>query len=188
MVYRISSVPVYAGLQCFSDGRNFEQWTGDNSKALMKVRSVFLNSSGASDLTEYQVYLAAIAGVVPRKMVQCLSAFINACYIFCHNAITSTALGIAQDLVSSFHELCKVFIDTGVCASISLPHQHTLSHYVQSIIQFGALNGLCSSITESKHIKAVKEPWRRSSQFKALVQMIQCIICLDKMAAFQRQL
>ena len=35
--FRISAVPSYAGLRRFSDGRNFQQWTGDDSKALMKV-------------------------------------------------------------------------------------------------------------------------------------------------------
>ncbi|KAF9457509.1 hypothetical protein BDZ94DRAFT_1175348, partial [Collybia nuda] len=34
---RISAVPSYAGLRRFSEGRDFAQWTGDNSKALMKV-------------------------------------------------------------------------------------------------------------------------------------------------------
>ena len=33
----ISAVPLYAGLRRFSEGRDFEQWTGDDSKALMKV-------------------------------------------------------------------------------------------------------------------------------------------------------
>lgn len=31
-------------------------------------------------------------------------------------------------------------------------------YYAYVITQFGAPNGLCSSITESKHIKAVKKP------------------------------
>jgi hypothetical protein len=35
--FRISVVPSYAGLRRFSEGRDFEQWTGDDSKALMKV-------------------------------------------------------------------------------------------------------------------------------------------------------
>ncbi|KAH9177891.1 hypothetical protein EDB89DRAFT_1809670, partial [Lactarius sanguifluus] len=48
---------------------------------------------------------------------------------------------------------------------------------------FGSPNGLCSSITESKHIKAVKEPWRRSSRYHALVQMLRTLSRLDKMAA-----
>jgi hypothetical protein len=37
--YSISLVPAYPGLRRFPDGRDFKQWTGDDSKALMKVRS-----------------------------------------------------------------------------------------------------------------------------------------------------
>ncbi|KAF8073482.1 hypothetical protein FPV67DRAFT_1559904 [Lyophyllum atratum] len=124
---RISAVPSYAGLRRFSEGRDFVQWTGDDSKALMKV------------------YIAAIAGHVPSTMVQC------------------------------------------VRESISLPRQHALIHYPTSIILFGSPNGLCSSITESKHIKAVKEPWRRSSRFRALIQMLRTIIQLEKLAALRRR-
>jgi hypothetical protein len=48
---------------------------------------------------------------------------------------------------------------------------------------FRALNGLCSSITEAKHIKAVKEPWHQSNHNKPLKQMIFTNQCLDKLAA-----
>jgi hypothetical protein len=82
-----------------------------------------------------------------------------------------------------FHELRGFFVDAGVRTSTSLPRQHALLH---SIPLFGSPNGLCSSITESKHIKAVKEPWRRSSRFRALVQMLQIIIRLEKLAALRR--
>ena len=44
-------------------------------------------------------------------------------------------------------------------------------------------NGLCSSIMESKHIKAVKEPWRRSNKYNALGQMLVTNERLDKLAA-----
>ncbi|KAJ7106759.1 hypothetical protein C8R44DRAFT_541879, partial [Mycena epipterygia] len=76
-----------------------------------------------------------------------------------------------------------VFIQTGVRTTISLPRQHSLVHYPRSICLFGSPNGLCSSITESKHIKALKEPWRRSNRFKALVQMLRTVRRLDSMAA-----
>ena len=65
----------------------------------------------------------------------------------------------------------------------ALPRQHSLVHYVNLIRAFGALNGLCSSIMESKHIKAVKEPWCRSSCFKALGQMLLTNQQMDKLAA-----
>jgi len=48
---------------------------------------------------------------------------------------------------------------------------------------FGAPNGLCSSMTEAKHIKAVKEPWRRSSRYEPLGQMLLTNQRLDKLAA-----
>ena len=44
-------------------------------------------------------------------------------------------------------------------------------------------NRLCSSITESKHIKAVKEPWCHSNHFKALRQMLVTNQRLNKLAA-----
>lgn len=34
----IAIVPTFTGLRRFHEGRNFKQWTGDDSKALMKVR------------------------------------------------------------------------------------------------------------------------------------------------------
>lgn len=37
LLHSISAVPPYPGLRRFPDGRDFLQWTGDDSKALMKV-------------------------------------------------------------------------------------------------------------------------------------------------------
>ena len=58
-----------------------------------------------------------------------------------------------------------------------------MKHYSTLIKMFGAPNGLCSSITESRHIKAVKEPWRRSNRYEALGQMLVTNQRLDKLAA-----
>ena len=64
-----------------------------------------------------------------------------------------------------------------------MPRQHSLVHYKLNIQEFGAPNGLCSSITESRHITAVKKPWRRSSRFDALGQMLVTNQRLDKLNA-----
>ena len=67
-----------------------------------------------------------------------------------------------------------------------VPHdmvKHSLIHYVALIHAFGAPNGLCLPITESKHIKAVKEPWCRSSHYKTLGQMLLTNQRMDKLAA-----
>ena len=41
VVLRISAVPPFSGLRRFPEGRDFHQWTGDDSKALMKVSYPF---------------------------------------------------------------------------------------------------------------------------------------------------
>ncbi|KAF8809249.1 hypothetical protein BYT27DRAFT_7222511 [Phlegmacium glaucopus] len=169
IICRISTVPPFPGLRRFPDGRDFTQWTGDDSKALMKV------------------YLAAIAGYLPSSIVQCISAFLDACYLARRNAITGPMLKQLEQCVARFHNLHNAFIFLGVRSSISLPRQHALPHYLFLILLFGAPNGLCSSITESKHVKAVKRTWRRSSRFKALHQMLQTITRLEKMAAARRE-
>ena len=54
----------------------------------------------------------------------------NACYIARRNAITAPALEYFRDCVESFHKLREIFIQTGVRATISLPRQHALKHYL----------------------------------------------------------
>jgi hypothetical protein len=132
-----------------------------------------------------QVYLAAIAGHVPDGMLKCLSAFLDFCYIARRNAISHDGLLQLRDALARFHFYREIFIGTaGVKGDrISLPRQHSLKHYLRSIRLFGSPNGLCSSITESKHIKAVKEPWRRSNRFRALAQMLRTNCRLDKLLA-----
>jgi hypothetical protein len=88
-----------------------------------------------------------------------------------------------DDALQRFHQYREIFRATGLRDDFNLPRQHSLTHYLKLIRAFGAPNGLCSSITESKHIKAVKEPWRRSSRFDALNQMLLTNQRLDKLAA-----
>ncbi|KAJ6506530.1 hypothetical protein C8R45DRAFT_508629 [Mycena sanguinolenta] len=165
---RISAVPEFPGLRRFPDGRDFSQWTGDDSKALMKI------------------YLAAVAGYLPSDMVKCLAAFMDFCYLVRRNAITADDFPKIQNALDRFHQYRTIFIRTGVRVDISLPRQHALVHYIPGIQLFASPNGLCSSITESKHIKAVKEPWRRSSRHNALPQMLVTIQRLEKLAAIKR--
>jgi hypothetical protein len=106
------------------------------------------------------------------------------CYIVHHNAIAASDLNKLKDALDQFHHYHMFFIGTtGVKGEfILLPCQHSLLHYTQTICLFGSLNGLCS-ITESNHIKAIEEPWQHSSCFKALVEMLQTISQLKKLAA-----
>jgi len=74
-----------------------------------------------------------------------------------------TFVTYSSEMLKRFHELRHIFITEGVRQSISLPRQHALCHYLTSSALLGSPNCLCSSITHSKHIKAVKEPWHNYS-------------------------
>ncbi|PIL37761.1 transcription factor [Ganoderma sinense ZZ0214-1] len=135
---RIAAAPPFPGLRHFHHGRNFSQWTGQDSKCLMKV------------------YISAITGLVPPKMVQCLTVFLDFCYDARRSSHDTFSLDAMQEALDFFHEL--------------------------SIRLFGSLNGLCSSITESKHIVAVKETWRRSNRRGPIGQMLQTIARQSQMS------
>jgi hypothetical protein len=128
-----------------------------------------------------QVYLPSIEGHLPPNIVRTFHAFLEFCYIACRNVHNETTLQDLRDALGRFHQYQTAFIDAGIHFNFSLPRQHSMVHYFQLVCMFGAPNGLCSSITESKHIKAVKKPWRRSSQYKALGQMLLTNQCLDVM-------
>ncbi|KAH6884299.1 hypothetical protein BKA70DRAFT_1468570 [Coprinopsis sp. MPI-PUGE-AT-0042] len=166
---RLAATPAFSGLRNFKQGRRFKQWTGDDSKALMKI------------------YLPAIQGLLPPEVVKTFSAFLDFCYLVRRNDFTTDSLRAIDAALSRFHKHRKVFQKEGVRPEgpegFSLPRQHSLVHYRKNIILFGAPNGLCSSITESRHITAVKQPWRRSNHYEALGQMLVINQRLDKLQA-----
>ncbi|KAG6892906.1 hypothetical protein C0992_011991, partial [Termitomyces sp. T32_za158] len=113
-----------------------------------------------------------------------LALFLEFCYLVRRSVIDEDNLDTIENAVVSFHEARTVFQELGVRPDgFSLPRQHSITHYHQLIQEFGVPNGLCSSITESAHIRAVKKPWRRSSRYKALGQMLLVNQRLDKLAA-----
>jgi hypothetical protein len=131
-----------------------------------------------------KVFLPAIAGHVPAKMVQCIASFLDFCYLACRSSHNENDLIAMAKALKSFHEHRTIFVDAGIAADkVSLPRQHALDHYITGITLFSSPNGLCTSITESKHIRAVKEPWHRSSRNNALSQMLKTNERLDKLTA-----
>jgi hypothetical protein len=117
--------------------------------------------------------------------MQTLRALLDFCYLVRRHIISAKALQEIEDALAQFYNYRQVFMsgDKPVVATFSLPRQHAAKHYPSLIRLFGAPNGLCSSIMECKHIKAVKEPWRRSNKFQALGQMLRTNQRPDKIAA-----
>jgi hypothetical protein len=116
------------------------------------------------------------------------AAFLEFCYIARRNVISEDSLTQLKAALQKFHASREVFAGTARVleegsSPFSLPRQHSMVHYEGHIKNFGAPNGLCSSITESKHITAVKRPWRRSNKHAALPQILRANERLDKLAA-----
>jgi hypothetical protein len=121
-------------------------------------------------------------------MVQCIAAFLDACYLVRRADINEDTIDALQKAIGRFHETRETFRVHGVRPKgFSLPRQHSLSHYPHQIREFGAPAGLCSSITESRHITAVKRPWRRSNRHNALGQMLVINQRLDKLKAARNE-
>ncbi|KAI9570938.1 hypothetical protein HD554DRAFT_2203708 [Boletus coccyginus] len=102
-------------------------------------------------------------------MVCTFHAFLEFCFIAQHDIITDDTLEDLEDALKHFHEYHKIFISA--------------NHYLELIHLFDTPNGLCSSITESKYIKAVKRPYWRSSKFGTLKQILLTNQQMDKLAA-----
>jgi len=116
-------------------------------------------------------------------MLKTFRAFLEFCYIARAGVLDTKSLTLLTDALKHFHDHRVIFEECGVRADgFALPRQHALSHYPSLIRAFGVPNGLCSSIIESKHIKAVKEPWRHSGCHEALGQMLLTNQRLDKLA------
>ncbi len=118
-------------------------------------------------------------------MLWCFQAFLEFCYIACHDVITKRLLAQLKDALIRFHQYRQVFNEIGVSPGSSLPRQHSMTHYTHSIHLFGAPNGICTSIMKAKHIKAVKEPWRRTNHHQLLSQILYINQRLDKLYAMQ---
>ncbi|KAG2045477.1 hypothetical protein BDR06DRAFT_1057650, partial [Suillus hirtellus] len=128
--HRIAATPSFPGLRRFPEGRRFKQWTGDHSKALMKV------------------YIPEIVEYVPPQLVECLSAFLNFCYLVRRSELGEDFLAEIKQALQHFHEAREIFRDSGFRPNgFALPRQHSMVHYIRLIQEFGAPNGLCSSIT-----------------------------------------
>ena len=121
---------------------------------------------------------------MPCDVIRAFRAFLDFCYLVRRDMIDDHTLASIQDALDRFHHYREIFSTLGVRPEgFSLPRQHSLSHYHQLIRMFGAPNGLCSSITESKHIKVIKRPYRRSNRCDALGQMLISNQQGDQMAA-----
>ena len=127
--------------------------------------------------------MSAIEGFVPKEVIQTFRAFLDFYYLVRRNVLDEDNLIEIQDALNKFHAARSIFQRLGIRDEFSLPRQHSMKHYATHIRNFGAPNGLCSSVTESAHIPFVKKPWRRSSRNEPIEEMLLINERIDKLAA-----
>lgn len=119
-------------------------------------------------------------------MVRCIVSFTDFCYLARRSSHTRDDLEQMESALQSFLEHRTVFTQYEIRdKNFCLPRQHSMVHYVSGIQLFGSPNGLCSSITESKHIAAVKKLWRASNRNNALLQILEANVQLSKLSALR---
>ena len=117
-------------------------------------------------------------------MVQAVRYLIEFCYTVRQDIQSQLTVQKLESILEKFFNAQDIFVESEVRKpNTHPPRQHFLIHYPKLICDFGAPNGLCSSITESKHISAVKQPWRRSNHWNPLEQILLTNQRLDKLNA-----
>ncbi|KAG1764945.1 hypothetical protein EDD22DRAFT_978916 [Suillus occidentalis] len=109
--HRIAAIASFSGLCHFPQGRSFEQWRGNDSKALMKV------------------YIPMIESHVPTDVVCAFYTLLEFCYLHTLDEI--------QDAVSRFHQYSEVFKTSGLSGSLAPPmdfaHQLPRAKHIKAV-------------------------------------------------------
>ena len=126
--------------------------------------------------------LPVLVGYIPDDMVRAIAAFLDFCYLVRRLVFTPEILDDVDAALKRYYGLWEAFRDTLEKGIFSIK-QHIISHYREQAEETGAPVGICMSITESKHIDAVKKPYRRSNRHNAIWQILLTNQRLDKLAA-----
>jgi hypothetical protein len=121
---------------------------------------------------------------VPPAIVQTFASFLDFAYLVQRNIQTLNTYAQMDDALERFYHHRQVFQRLNIRPTgFSFPRMHSMKHFKPGLFLFGSGNGICTSITENKHIAAVKEPWRRSSKNKPMLEMLKTISRLNKLSA-----
>ncbi|KAF8264616.1 hypothetical protein EI94DRAFT_1772597 [Lactarius quietus] len=155
--------PPFSGLHWFPDGCDYQQWTGDNSKALMMV------------------FLPAVAGYIPSMMVHSISAFMDAYTvetfhklhdIFIDTGIhTMLSLPCQHALKHFYHSIHLFGSPIGLCSFIT-KSKHILStkHTWQRSSRNHALSQMLRTLHHMDKMSALHQCLEGSGLLKGLLE------------------
>ncbi|KAG8701170.1 hypothetical protein FRC09_005520 [Ceratobasidium sp. 395] len=137
-----------------------QQWTGREAKEMEKV---FLPL-----LAEHED--------VPDDMISFIRALLDFSYIARASRLTEIELDELREAHEEMHRLKRVLVRYGIYRSLKrldhIPKWHMLSHYEESIREYGTPDGYNTEAPEYLHIVYVKRGWEASNKRDAIPQII----------------
>lgn len=127
MGIRISAVPPFPGLRRFPDGRDYNQWTGDDSKALMKVSSHSYNICKIVSLSPF------IRSILAQSQVICHQVLWNACLPLWKPASWPDATPSPFPSLSAFRLVLPAFMSFETY-SLTLVFGHPFLYHVNTLL------------------------------------------------------
>ncbi|KAF9224648.1 hypothetical protein BS17DRAFT_795537 [Gyrodon lividus] len=155
----------FSGLRHFAEGRGFLQWTGDNSKALMKV------------------YINAIEGYVPDDMIRAFRAFLKFCYIARHDIITEDTLKDLEDALNAVKQLYQCSSKFNALKQMLLTNQR-IYKLAASLVDFTARGMLPIKGVQLCPIHTDPSPFVDQSTTAEVVDLLAPYACGGKIGFF----
>ncbi|KAG1886054.1 hypothetical protein F4604DRAFT_1877992 [Suillus subluteus] len=151
---RFKMMPDYPSLWHFKKGiLSVKQWTGTEHKEMQ------------------QVFLALLASSVPSQVLVVVQAILDFSYYAHLQVHIAESLNGLESALAIFHANKDVLQELDVHEHFNIPKLHQLSHYVQSILLFGATDGFNSKLPEQLHINFAKEVYCASNKHDYKEQM-----------------
>ncbi|KAG1894244.1 uncharacterized protein F5891DRAFT_1130999 [Suillus fuscotomentosus] len=117
------------------------------------------------------ILLGCLVGKVPRQVILAYRSLLDFIYLAQYPTHDDQTLSYLQDALDMFHKHKGVLIELGVRDHFNIPKIHSLTHYINSIRLFGAMDNYNTEAFERLHIDFAKDAWRATNKREECPQM-----------------
>ncbi|KAG8920360.1 hypothetical protein FRC01_000803 [Tulasnella sp. 417] len=154
---RFARLPPFNGLRHFSKGvSTISQFTGNEHREMKKVFIGIMINLHDQD----------------PNIITAARSLLDFIYLAHYPSHSTSTLQQMKGAIDSFNAAKDVFIRAGLRDHFNIGKIHSLAHYAPSIIDYGALDGYNSEISERLHIDFAKLGYRASNRKAYLDQMV----------------
>ncbi|KAH9831721.1 Zn-finger domain-containing protein [Rhodofomes roseus] len=144
---RFQAMASYPGLRHFKNGiSRVSQWTGTEHKEMQRV------------------FVGLLSGAVRKEVLTIVCALLDFIYFSQLRLHTSDTVDPLAECLATFHAHKDVLLELEIREHFNIPKLHMLTHYVNAIRLFGALDGFNTELPERLHINYAKEAYRASNR------------------------